>query len=78
MNRSVVFILRPIAAAVIALALFRGLRPAGALCALSIRTRWPAAWFSSFIVWDAYFLALLFSIVVAVVVVQYTFKQISN
>jgi hypothetical protein len=77
-NRWVVFILRPMAAAVIGLALFRGLRPAAELCALSIRTRWPAAWFSSFIVWDADFLALLFSIVVAVVVVQYTFKRISN
>jgi hypothetical protein len=52
--------LRPIAATVIALAFFRGLQPAAELCALAIRRRWPDAWFSSSIVADADFLALVF------------------
>jgi hypothetical protein len=65
-------ILRPIVMVPITLALFRWLmQPAGELCAIAIRRRWPDAWFSSSIVLDADFLALSFSIVIAVVIIQY-------
>jgi hypothetical protein len=61
---------------VIGLALFREFRPTGELCAISIRQRWPGAWFSGSVVAEADFLALLFSIVLAVVAVQYASKRI--
>ena len=77
-NRAVVFILRLVAVTAIGLALFRGFQPAGELCALSIRKRWPDVWFSSFAVWNADFLALVFSIIIAVVVVQFAFKRLSK
>ena len=65
-------ILRPIAVVAMSLILFRGsMQPAGELCAIAIRRRWPDAWFSSFIVWDADFLALAFSTVMAVAIIQY-------
>ena len=76
-KKVVVFILRPLAAMVIGLALFRCFRPAAELCAASIRKRWPVAWLSSSIVWNTEFLALTFSIVIAVVVVQHAFRRIS-
>ncbi|MEY2411736.1 MAG: hypothetical protein QOD84_342 [Acidobacteriaceae bacterium] len=74
-------ILRPIVMVPITLALFRWLmQPAGELCAIAIRRRWPDAWFSSSIVLDADFLALSFSIVIAVVIIQYASNRylISN
>jgi hypothetical protein len=65
-------ILRLIAIVPITLILFRGLmQPAGELCAIAIRRRLPDAWFSSSIVLYADFFALAFSIVMAVVVIQY-------
>jgi hypothetical protein len=63
------------------LILFRGLmQPVAELCAIAIRRRWPDAWFSSSIVWNADFLALAFSIVIAVVIIQYASNRylISN
>jgi len=72
-------ILRPIAVVPITLILFRGLmQPAGELCAIAIRRRWPDAWFSSSIVWNADFLALAFSIVIAVVIIQYASNRYLN
>lgn len=72
-------ILRPIAGALVAFALFRGLmQPAGELCAIAIRHRWPDAWFSSSIVLNADFIALTFSIVIAVVVIQYASNRYLN
>ena len=72
MKKWAVLILRPIAVVPVTLTLFRGLmQPAGELSAIAIRRRWPDAWFSGSIVLNADFLALTFSIVIAVVIVQY-------
>ncbi|MGA7446014.1 MAG: hypothetical protein WBQ43_20820 [Terriglobales bacterium] len=79
MKKWVVRILRPIAVVPITLILFRWLmQPAGELCAIAIRRRWPDAWFSSSIVWNADFLALAFSIVIAVVIIQYASNRYLN
>jgi hypothetical protein len=65
--------LRTIIAGVVTLVLsFSILRPAGELCALLIRQHWPETWFSGLIVWYADFLAVVFSLAIAVVVVRYT------
>ena len=72
MKKWAVRILRPIVVVPITLVLFRGLmQPAGELCAIAIRHRWPNAWFSDSIVLNADFLALTFSIVLGVVITQY-------
>ncbi len=79
MKKWAVRILRPIAMVPITLALFRGLmQPAGELCAIAIRRRWPEAWFSDSIVLNTDFLAGAFSIVIAVVVVQYLSNRYLN
>ena len=79
MKKWAVRILRPIAAVPIGLMLFRGLmQPAGELCAIAIRRRWPDAWFSSSIVVDADFLALAFSIVITVIIIQYASHRYLN
>ena len=70
--------LSAIAVTAIGLTLFHGLRPAGELCAVLIRKRWPEAWFSSFIVWDADFLALTISVIASVVVVLHVTKRYLN
>jgi hypothetical protein len=68
-----------IAVVAITIMLFRWLmQPAGELCAIAIRRRWPDAWFSSSIVWNADFLALAFSIVIAVVIMQYASNRYLN
>jgi hypothetical protein len=68
--------LRGAVAVVVALAVsFFVLRPAGELCAVLIRRRWPEAWFSGLIVWYADFFALGFSIAIAVVAGRYAFKR---
>jgi hypothetical protein len=54
------------------------MQPAGELCAIAIRRRWPDAWFSGSIVLNADFLALAFSIVIAVVIVQYASNRYLN
>lgn len=72
MNKWALGILRLIAIVPITVILFRGLmQSAGELCAITIRRRWPDAWFSSSIVWDADFIALALSIVMAVVIIRY-------
>ena len=79
MKKSTVRILCPIAIVPIALILFRGLmRPAAELCAIAIRRRWPDTWFSSSIVLNADFLALAFSIVIAVVIIHYASNDYLN
>jgi hypothetical protein len=63
-------------AGLVALALsFLVLKPPAELCAVLIRGRWPEAWFSGLIVWYARFVALGFSIAIAVVVGRYTLKR---
>jgi hypothetical protein len=54
------------------------MQPAGELCAIAIRRRWPDAWFSGSTVLDADFLALTFSIVIAVVIIQYASNRYLN
>ncbi len=72
-------ILRPIAMVPTVLIIFRGLmQPAGELSAIAIRRRWPDAWFSSSIVLNADFLALAFSIVLAIIVIQYASNRYLN
>ena len=79
MKKWTVRILRPIVIVPITLILFRWfLRPSGELCAIAIRRRWPDAWFSSFIIWDADFLALAVSIVIAVAIIQYASNRYLN
>ena len=78
MKKLGIFILRLIAVTIIGLTLFHESQPAVELCALSIRRRWPEAWFSSSIVAYADFLALSLSIVAAVLAVQYLSKRYLN
>jgi hypothetical protein len=54
------------------------MQPAGDLCAIAIRRRWPEAWFSDSIVLNADFLALTFSIAIAVVIIQYASNRYLN
>lgn len=66
-----VYILRLLTVTALGLAFFYSSRPLAGVCAISIRRRWPDAWFSGLIVWDADFLALSVSIIIAVLAVSY-------
>jgi hypothetical protein len=54
------------------------MQPAGELCAIAIRRPWPDAWFSGSIVLNADFLALAFSILIAVINIQYAANRYLN
>lgn len=71
-------VLRPIAVTAIGLLLFHALRPIAELLAVSIRRRWPEAWFSSSIVLNADFLLLTLVIIAAVLIVQRISKRYLN
>jgi len=53
---------------------FLALRTPAELFAVAIRRQWPEAWFSGLIVWYADFVAIGFSIAIAVVIGRYAFK----
>jgi xanthine/uracil permease len=72
-------ILRPIAMVPTVLIIFRGLmQPTVEVCAIAIRRRWPDAWFSSSIVLNADFLALAFSSVLALIIIQHVSSRYLN
>ena len=67
---------RGTAAVVVTLAVsFIVLRRTFELCAVLVRQRWPEAEFTGLIVWSADFVALTFSIAIAIVVGLYAFKR---
>jgi hypothetical protein len=76
MTRRIERSLRASAAGVVALVLsFASLRPRAELLALTVRRHWPEAWFCGLIVWYFDFLAFGVSLVLAVVIGRYSFRE---